>query len=140
MRNSLSENVITVQGQEKETAVWNMQKVATKSDFGAPEGHCWWLRLQAEYLPLELISWQAEIGSLLFIALVADEAWNILEFYESKCVNEVLFKLLGRKWFTGQASTSAPTILFMWKMDIMSHLIMSQTWQLCPNTHLMWLF
>ncbi len=80
MRNSLSENVITVQGWEKETTVCNMQKVATKSDFGAPEGHCWWLRLQAKYLPLELISSQAEIESLLFIALVADQAWNILEF------------------------------------------------------------
>jgi hypothetical protein len=110
-----------------------MQKVATKSDFGAPEGHSWWLRQQAKYLPLELISSQAEIGSLLFIALVADQAWNILEFYKSKCMNGVLFKLLGRKWFTGQASTSDPMILFMWKMDIMSHLIMSQTWQLCPN-------
>jgi hypothetical protein len=38
------------------------------------------LRLQAKYLPLELISSQAEIESLLFIALVADQAWNILEF------------------------------------------------------------
>jgi hypothetical protein len=109
-----------------------MQKVATKSDFGAPEGHCWWLRLQAKYLPLELISSQAEIGSLLFIALVADQTWNILEFYKSKCVNEVLFKLLGRNDLQAKQVLQLPQFFLCEKMDIMSHLIMSQTWQLCP--------
>ncbi len=117
-----SEKSITILGQEKETAVHNMEKVAQELKVALEQQRVTvgdLEALQAVHLSLVLISSEAEITSLLLLVSVTDHPHIVWNFTRMKSLSS----FWGESDFAGQATSSIHNS-FLWRIDSMSHVLL----------------